>query len=94
MGTMFMNSGNSKTSDPHKLLLDLSHKTNLKRSGNLVALSNLSIYYTWRKYKKSHAKIINLKYQLPHGVKSLNYLMVHLRIKMVHILYILYSRLF
>ena len=89
MGTMFMNSANSKTSDPHKLLLDPSHKTNLKRSGNLVALSNLSIYYTWRKYKKK-----SLKYQLPHGVKSLNYLMVHLRFKMVHILYILYSRLF
>ena len=27
------------------------------------------------KIQKSHAKIINLKYQLRHGMKSLNYLM-------------------
>ena len=41
-----MNSKNSKTSDPHRLLLDLSDKTNLKRSYNYTALSNFSIYYT------------------------------------------------
>ena len=41
---MFMNSENSKTSDPHKLLLNLLDKTNLKRSDKYVALSNLSIY--------------------------------------------------
>ena len=27
-------------------------KINLKRSGKYVALSNLSIYYTWKKLKK------------------------------------------
>ena len=32
MDTIFMNSGNSKTSDPHKLLPNLLHKINLKRS--------------------------------------------------------------
>ena len=32
MDTIFMNSENSKTSDSHKLLLNLSNKTNLKRS--------------------------------------------------------------
>ena len=26
------------------------------------------------KYKKNHAKITNLKYQLQHGMKNLNYL--------------------
>ena len=41
-----MNSKNSKTSDPHKLLLNLTDKINLKRSDKYVALSNLSIYYT------------------------------------------------
>ena len=30
MDTMFINSGNSKTTDPHRLLLNLSDKTNLK----------------------------------------------------------------
>ena len=46
MGTIFMNSRNSKTSDPHKLLLSLSDEIDLKRSDKYVALSNLSIYYT------------------------------------------------
>ena len=43
MNTIFMNSKNSKTSDPHRLLFDLREKVNLKRSDKYVALSNLSI---------------------------------------------------
>ena len=43
MDTMFMNSKNSKTSDPQRLLLQLTDKINLKRSDKYVALSNLSI---------------------------------------------------
>ena len=46
MDTIYMNSENSKTSDPHRLLLNLSDKMNLKRSDKYVALTNLSIYYT------------------------------------------------
>ena len=38
MDTIFMNSGNSKTSDPHRLLLNLSDEPNLKRSDKYVAL--------------------------------------------------------
>ena len=41
-----MNSENSKTSDTHRLLLNLLEKINSKRSDKYVALSNLSIYYT------------------------------------------------
>ena len=41
-----MNSGSSKTSDPHRLLLNLTDKINLKGSGKYIALSNLSICYT------------------------------------------------
>ena len=41
-----MNCENSKASDPHRLLLNLSDKTNLKRSDKLFALSKLIIYYT------------------------------------------------
>ena len=41
-----MNSESSKTSDIHRLLLNLFDKTNLKRSDKYDALSNLSIYYT------------------------------------------------
>ena len=75
MDTMFMNSKNSRTSDPHRLLLNLTDKINLKKNDNYVALSNLSIYYTW---KNNHTKIVNLKYQLRHGMRNLNYLMDHI----------------
>ena len=37
-----MNSKVSKTSAPHRLLLNLSDKINLKRSNKYVVLSNLS----------------------------------------------------
>ena len=43
MDTIFMNSRNSKTSDPHRLLLNLSDNVTLKISDKYVALSNLSI---------------------------------------------------
>ena len=43
MNTIFTISRNNTTSDPHRLLLDLSDKINLKRSDKYVALSNLSI---------------------------------------------------
>ena len=48
MDTIFINSATSKTSDPHRLLLNLSDKINLKRSDKYVALSNLIIYYAWK----------------------------------------------
>ena len=38
MDTIFMNSENSKTPDPHRLLLSLSEKINLKRSDKHVNL--------------------------------------------------------
>ena len=53
MDTVFMNSGNSKTSDPHRLLQNFSGKINLKRSDKNVTLSNLSIYHTRKNIKKS-----------------------------------------
>ena len=41
-----MNSRNSKTSETHRLLLNLADKIDLKRSDKYIALSNLSVYYT------------------------------------------------
>ena len=52
MDTIFMNSENSKISDTHRLLQNFTDKRNLRRSDNYVALSNLSIYYTWKDLKK------------------------------------------
>ena len=54
MDTIFMNSENSKTSDPHRLLLTLTDKLNLKISDKFVALSNISIYQTQKNTKKSY----------------------------------------
>ena len=77
MDTIFMNSKNSGSSDTHRLLLNLSDKIDLKISDKYVALSNLSNNYTWKNFRKSY-KIINLKYQLRHRMKNLNYLMDHI----------------
>ena len=49
-----MNSKNSKTSHPHRLLLKLTDKIDLKRKGRYIVLSNLNIYYTWNNIKKSY----------------------------------------
>ena len=50
--TIFMNSENSKTSEPHVLKLKLTNKLDLRIGEKIIGLSNLSIYYTWKKYKK------------------------------------------
>ena len=51
MDTIFMNSGNKKTSDFHRLLLNLSDKINFKRSDKYISFSILSIYYAWKNIK-------------------------------------------
>ena len=52
MNTIFMNPENSKTSDPHTLLLNLTDKIDIRRKDKYIALLNLSIYYTWKNIKK------------------------------------------
>ena len=54
MNTIFMNSKNSKISDPHRLLLNLTNIIDLRRKDKYIVLSNLSIYYTWTYIKKSY----------------------------------------
>ena len=49
-----MNSKNSKTSHPHRLVLNLTDKIDFRRKDKYFALSNLSIYYTWKSIKKSY----------------------------------------
>ena len=51
MDTIFMNFKNSKTSEPHVLILKLTDKLDLRRGEKNIALSNLSIYYTWKNIK-------------------------------------------
>ena len=54
MDTIFMNSENSKTSKPHVLILKLTNKLDLRIGEKVIALSNLSIYYTWKNIKSSY----------------------------------------
>ena len=53
MDTIFMNLRNSKTSEPHVLILKLTNKLDLRNNKKSIALSNLSIYYTWKNIKSS-----------------------------------------
>ena len=46
MKTIFMNTENKKTNEPHRFRLSLTDKLNLKIPNKNIALSNLSIYYT------------------------------------------------
>ena len=54
MDTIFMNSENSKTSEPHILKLKLTDKLDLRLDKKVIALSNHSIYYTWNNIKSSY----------------------------------------
>ena len=45
MNTIFLNSEKSKTSHPHKLLLNPTDKIDLRKKDKYIALSNLRIYY-------------------------------------------------
>ena len=54
MDTIFMNSENSRTSEYHVIVLKPTDKLDLKRGQKSVALSNLSIYYTWKNIKISY----------------------------------------
>ena len=49
-----MNSENSNTPKPHVSILKLTYKSNLRIGEKIIALSNLSIYYTWKNIKKSY----------------------------------------
>ena len=79
MDTIFMNSENIKTSEYHVLVLKLTDKLDLRRGQKTVALSNLSIYYTWKNIKNSYnnnkfiisAPTWNEEFELPDGSYSI-----------------------
>ena len=54
MDIIFMNLDNSKSSKPHILKLKLTNKLDLRLGEKVIALSNLSIYYTWKNIKSSY----------------------------------------
>ena len=80
MDTIFMDSENSKTSKSHVLKLKLTNKLDLRTGEKDIALSNLSIYYTWRSIKSSYnnnkfkisAPTWNDELKLPDGSYSVS----------------------
>ena len=60
METMFMNTENSKTNQPHKFVVNLSQRLDVKSTDKHVALQNLSTYCTCKNIKNS-IKTINSK---------------------------------
>ena len=79
METIFMNTENSKTNEPHRFKLDLADKLNLKNPKKNLALADLSIYYTWKNIKaeynnnkfKISAPTWNETFDLPDGSYSI-----------------------
>ena len=75
-----MNSDNSKTSKPHILKLKLTSKLDLRLGEKVIALSNLSIYYTSKNIKSSYnnnkfkisAPTWNEEFTLPDGSYSVS----------------------
>ena len=49
-----MNSEKSKISKPHVLIIKLTNKLDLRIGEKINALSNLSIYNTWKNIKGSY----------------------------------------
>ena len=49
-----MSTQNSKTNEPHKFVLNLSQRLDLRVSNKHVALQNLSIYYMWKNIRKQY----------------------------------------
>ena len=74
MDTIFMNSESNKTFEPHILILKLTDKLDLRRGYKIMALSNLSIYYTCESIKSSYnnksAPKWNDTFELPDGSYS------------------------
>ena len=79
MDTIFMNSENSKTSEHNVLVLKLTDKLDLRRGQKTVALSNLSIYYSWKNVKSSYNNKFKIsaptwreEFKLPDGSYSVS----------------------
>ena len=74
-----MNTKNSKTNEPHRFILSLGDKVNLKDPSKNMALANLGTYYTWKNIKSAYsnsklkvsAPSWNDEFDLPDGSYSI-----------------------
>ena len=81
MDTIFMNSENSRNSQTHVLILLLTDKLDIRRDEKTIALSNISVYNTWKNIKSLYhnSKVIisapprNNKFELTDESYSISY---------------------
>ena len=80
MDTIFINLENSIISEYHVLVIKLTDKLDLRRGQKSVALSNVSICYTWKNVKSSYnnnrfkisAATWSDEFKLPDGSYSIS----------------------
>ena len=82
MDTTFMNSENSKRSDPCRLLLNLFDKIKLKRSDKYVVVSNLGIKKVLYNKFKISAPTWNEEFEFPDGSYSVFDIQITLKISL------------
>ena len=78
MDNIFINSENSRTLNLHILTVKVTNKLDLRIGKKVIALSNLSIYYTWKNIKSTYnnnkfkisAPTWNDEFELPDGSYS------------------------
>ena len=76
MDTIFINSKNSRTLKPHIRTSKLIFKLDLRFGEKVIALSSVSIYYTWKNIKSTYnnnkfkisAPTWNDKFELPRWI--------------------------
>ena len=80
METIFMNTKNSKTNEPHNFAFNSSQRLDIRSSNKHVPLQTLSIYHTMKyirkQYRNNKLKIIaptrNDEFELPDGSYSVS----------------------
>ena len=90
MDTIFMNSANKRTSKPHVLILKLTDKLHLRRDEK--SIDQILVLTIHGKTEKAHTKIINLKYQLQHGMMNLNFQMDHIMYQIFKIILSIFEK--
>ena len=83
MDTIFLNSKNSRTSNPHRLTFNFSDKIHIKSVINILLYQIL--VSTIHTKQKSHTETMNLKYQLLYRMIKLNYIVDHIRYQILKI---------
>ena len=82
MNRTYINTKNSKTNEPHKFVINLSQRLDLRSSNKHVALQKVPIYYTWKNIRKQ-CKVNKLK--VPSWIDIFESSKTLTRIPLIHV---------